>query len=314
MNLFLGVTDPDWFRFVRDISPPEVNFWRPGGQGFSALDPGEPFLYKLKAPFNAIAGGGFFVRFTQLPLTLAWDVFGVKNGASDFRSFAQKIRGLRGDGDRNPHIGCIILTAPFFFERESWIEVPSSFAKNIVSGKIYDLISGDGRRLWNEARHRLDADDADVAAVSGDRTPSPGRVAEDLAEYGSEYVARNRLGQSGFRAVVTDAYDRRCAFTGEKTLPALQASHIKPYSESGPHRVENGLLLRADLHQLFDRGYVTITQNHRIEVSRRIKEEFDNGDAYLSLHGRRLQTLPQAPSDRPADSFITHHQDEIYVG
>lgn len=311
MNLFLGVTDPDWYRFVRDISPPEVNFWRPSGQRFSALDPGEPFLFKLKSPFNAIAGGGFFVRFTQLPLTLAWDVFGSKNGASDFRSFARKIHGLRGDGDRNPYIGCIILTAPFFFDRGNWIDVPSSFAKNIVSGKTYDLTSGDGRQLWNEARRRLGAD---ADAVSDDRAPTPGRVAEDLAEYGSEYVARNRLGQSGFRAVVTDAYDRRCAFTGEKTLPALQASHIKPYSESGPHRVENGLLLRADIHQLFDRGYMTITQSHHIEVSRRIKEEFENGDAYLSLHGQRLQTLPQDPSDCPADSFVTHHQDEIYVG
>lgn len=311
MNLFLGVTDPDWYRFVRDVSPPEVNFWRPGGQGFSALDPGEPFLFKLKSPFNAIAGGGFFVRFTQLPLTLAWDVFGLKNGASDFRSFAQKIRGLRSDGDRNPHIGCIILTAPFFFDRGNWIDVPNSFAKNIVSGKTYDLTSGDGRQLWNEARRRLGAD---VDAVSDNRAPTPSRVAEDLAEYGSEYVARNRLGQSGFRAVVTDAYDRRCAFTGEKTLPALQASHIKPYSESGPHRVENGLLLRADIHQLFDRGYMTITQSHRIEVSRRIEEEFDNGDAYLSLHGQRLQTLPQDPSDCPADSFVTHHQEKIYVG
>ena len=46
--------------------------------------------------------------------------------------------------------------------------------------------------------------------------------------------------------MVTEAYQRRYAMTGERTLPVLQASHIKPYAESGPHRVDNGLLLRAD--------------------------------------------------------------------
>lgn len=76
MNLFLGVTDVVWFKSHRMAKPSEVNFWRPSGQGFSALRPGEPFLFKLKAPHNAIAGGGFFVRYTRLPLTLMWDVFG----------------------------------------------------------------------------------------------------------------------------------------------------------------------------------------------------------------------------------------------
>jgi len=53
---------------------------------------------------------------------------------------------------------------------------------------------------------------------------------------------------------VTDAYTRRCAITGEKTLPALQAGHIRPHAKSGPHEIRNGLLLRSDLHNLFDLG------------------------------------------------------------
>lgn len=196
----------------------------------------------------------------------------------------------------------------FSFESD-WIPVPDSFAKNIVRGKTYDATSGDGMRLWRRVRARLQGH----AVVSG-KDMAPNRVAEELAQYGAPYVARNRLGQSAFRTAVTDAYDRRCAFTGEKTLPALQASHIKPYASSGPHRVDNGLLLRADLHQLFDAGYVTVTTDHRIEVSRRIKEEFDNGDAYLALHGTPLRALPDNTADRPAARFLTHHQDAIFVG
>ena len=313
MNLFLGVTDLDWFDFLQAAQPAEVNFWRPSGQGFAALDPGEPFLFKLKAPRNVIAGGGFFVRYTRLPLTLMWDVFGQKNGSADFQALAARIRGYRGDENLNPHVGCVILTSPFFFEREDWIRVPKSFSPNIVSGKTYATTREAGQRIWDQVRYRLERAGDALTGPGEDRAPSPGRVAEDLEEFGSEYVARNRLGQSAFRAVVTDAYGRRCAVTREKTLPALQASHIKPYAASGPHRVDNGLLLRADVHQLFDAGYVTITTDYEIEVSRRIKEEFENGSEYYALQGRPLW-IPDSEPERPSQKFITHHNDEIYVG
>jgi putative restriction endonuclease len=74
------------------------------------------------------------------------------------------------------------------------------------------------------------------------------------------------------------------------------------------------LLLRADLHQLFDAGYLTITRDHRIEVSRRIAEEFDNGKEYYAMHGQGLQVLPPDASDRPSQSFVDYHNDAIYVG
>ncbi|HEY8423583.1 MAG TPA: HNH endonuclease signature motif containing protein, partial [Clostridia bacterium] len=66
-------------------------------------------------------------------------------------------------------------------------------------------------------------------------------------------------GQGAFRVLVTDAYNRQCAVSGEKILPALEATHIKPYSKEGPNDVKNGILLRADIHKLFDAGYITIT-------------------------------------------------------
>src|SRR5690606_11461688 len=84
-------------------------------------------------------------------------------------------------------------------------------------------------------------------------------IKEEGPRYGAEYLARARLGQGAFRVLVTDAYQKRCAISGERTLPVLQAAHIRPYAAAGPHRVSNGLLLRSDLHILFDRGYVTVT-------------------------------------------------------
>jgi len=309
MQLYVGVTDYDWFQYLAAAGPDEVNFWRPGGtQGFRALNPGEPFLFKLKALHNAIAGGGFFIRYTVLPLTVAWSTFGVKNGTPDFETFAAKIQRYRSDDTPNPNIGCVILTRPFFFALDDWIPVPENWHPNIVQGKTYDMQRGAGWRLWKRVQDRFRAQIA-YSTRPGEATI----VAEELARYGAEYVAQNRLGQGSFRALVTDAYNRRCAFTGEKTLPALQASHIKPYAQSGPHRVSNGLLLRADLHQLFDRGYLTITNDHHIEVSRRIKAEFNNGDAYYALHGQRLQALPTSPDDRPSPDFIAYHQDRVFA-
>ena len=114
--------------------------------------------------------------------------------------------------------------------------------------------------------------------------------------------------------LVTDAYRRRCAVTLERTLPVLQAAHIRPYSELGPHAIENGLLLRSDLHTLFDRGYFTVTPDLRVEVSGRLKEEFENGREYYRHHGERLAIVPGAPHERPAAEFLRWHNEHRYLG
>ena len=97
-------------------------------------------------------------------------------------------------------------------------------------------------------------------------------------------------------------------------MPALEAAHIKPYNESGPHAVNNGLLLRSDLHRLFDRGYITITPEYKIEVSRRLKEEFKNGRSYNPFHGHLLSIIPTDPGDRPLKEMLIWHNDNIFRG
>jgi hypothetical protein len=57
MKLFVGVTNNDWFRFLSERQPDEVNFWRPRSQtDFKALQPGDLFLFKLHSPLDFIAG------------------------------------------------------------------------------------------------------------------------------------------------------------------------------------------------------------------------------------------------------------------
>lgn len=302
MKFWVGVTDKNWFEYLASINADEVNFWKPSGQGFSAIDVGSPFLFKLHSPINKIVGGGFFIRAEQLPLSLAWDAFGNKNGSSNLNELRNKINSLRTNPETDPTIGCIILNQPFFFSEDKWIDVPDSFARNIVTGKTYDTNERDGERLWNEVALRLN----DVMTLS------QGLIAETLSGYGNEYLIKSRLGQGAFRILVTGAYNRNCAISGEKALPVLQAAHIKPFNEQGPNSVSNGLLLRSDLHILFDRGYITVTPEYKIEVSRKIKEEFNNGKHYYAFHGKELYKLPDIITDRPSLDFIRWHNGYVF--
>src|SRR3712207_44972 len=98
MKLWVGVTDPDWFAFLSRADVDEVNFWQPSATApFVGLESGAPFLFKLKRPYNHIAGGGTFVKFSTLPLSIAWEVFERKNGAESREAFEAMIRPLTPD-------------------------------------------------------------------------------------------------------------------------------------------------------------------------------------------------------------------------
>lgn len=83
MKIYLGVTDNNWYNYLSTIEPEDINFWQPGGNSnFKVLGSGAPFLFKLKSPINKIGGIGFFSSQTFLPINIAWDVFGFRNGNS----------------------------------------------------------------------------------------------------------------------------------------------------------------------------------------------------------------------------------------
>jgi len=315
MKFYTGVTDTDWYSFLRKILPDEVNFWQPGGRtSFKVLTQGAPFLFKLKSPDNAIGGLGFFVSHTFLPLSVAWDIFGFKNGAENYSQLLKKILSLRTDYSSvktDPVIGCIVLTNPVFFDDQDWIPVPSDWASSIVQGKSYSTEDPIGKDLWSKVNYTL----AKYQFFKKEEESKSQFVLDN--SYSPEYrqvLTYVRTGQGSFRVSITEAYTRRCAVTGEKTLPVLEAAHIKPFADSGPYFINNGILLRSDLHKLFDSGYMTLTKDYRIEISRRIKEEFENGGEYYKYHGNSMIVLPHRPLDQPRSDFIEWHNQHIYKG
>jgi putative restriction endonuclease len=312
VRLFVAVTDYDWFQLhATQTSVEEVNFWQPSADSaFKALSPGEPMLFKLHSPRNFIAGGGFFAKFVQLPLSLAWEAFGIRNGVQSLEEGRRRISKYRRQPIRpheDPNIGCIVLAEPFFFPQDLWIPAPPDFSLNIVRGKGYDTEDVIGQLLWNEVVDRL----ARCSVYRNEESTETKSIIES-SRFGKPVTVLPRLGQGAFRVLVTDAYGRRCAFTRERTLPVLEAAHIKPYACGGKHELSNGLLLRSDLHKLFDLGYITVDPvSRQVVVSGRIKEEFENGRDYYALHGTLLQN-PIDPVALPSFVNLSFHAESIF--
>ncbi len=91
---------------------------------------------------------------------------------------------------------------------------------------------------------------------------------------------------------------------GRTKLPILDAAHIRPYGAGGDHEITNGLLLRTDVHRLFDLGYVTVSGDGHFEVGRRLKEEFENGRHYYSMHGKQTRCRTRCARGRRAMRLI----------
>ena len=304
VNLIVAVTDNNWVEYLRHRPfLTEVSFWKTSAKTrFRALEPGELILFKLRSPYNSIAGGGIFTHEIFMPCSMAWDVFGEANGApslDELRTIVAKRGQVNTEEQNDFQIGCRILSQPFFLPEDKWISLPKSWATSIQTFKKYSTEQSEGLKLWELASNHLGVANYD------ERNPAE--------RFGKPHLIQPRLGQRAFRSVVIDAYGRRCAVTRERTLPALDAAHIRPYREGGEHKVSNGLLLRRDIHSLFDSGYVTVTPDLKFEVSAKIREEFENGRDYYKLQGKDVH-VPKKSLFIPEQSILEWHNENRFLG
>lgn len=129
----------------------------------------------------------------------------------------------------------------------------------------------------------------------------PGFFEDTLADRFSPQLVRPN--QQMFRVMMLSTYDRTCAVTESRVAQALEAAHIVPYAYKRMDSVHNGLLLRADVHRLFDRGLIGVNTDHMETVvsPRLIGTEYeDYSDKPLSL---------PADSDlHPSLSYLDDHR------
>jgi putative restriction endonuclease len=313
---FIALTDKAWFDYLASIAidrrVDEVDFWSPKStRPMKAMSPGTPVFFRLKRPHYAIAGYGFFAHFALLDLDEAWTMFGEKNGDPDLVRFLTRIgdyRGLNLLDPRQPRapIGCTVLRDAIFWERERWIpwRQEHGWHDNIVQGRTEDdpaRIS----RLLGEINY-------DHLVVPGEFTDSFLPLDVDEREL---VLARSkkREGQGAFRSRLLDAYGRRCAITGERTEPVLDAAHIQPYLGPSSNHLQNGLLLSKEFHALFDRGLVTVTPQFTVRVSPHLRERWKNGKRYYQFDQQALAALPDTVHDHPAREALAWHNERIYL-
>jgi hypothetical protein len=133
----------------------------------------------------------------------------------------------------------------------------------------------------------------------------PGYAVGDL-----DLVSR-RLLRHSFREAVLDAYRGTCAITGTRIRPLLQAAHIRPVTFGGENRLENALLLRADVHVLFDNGYLAVGPAYSLQVSPCLRDEFGGGEEYYAKAGQIIG-LPEKGIDYPARDYLEWHLHEVF--
>lgn len=307
MKAYVGVTDSDWYTYLSSrTNIREVNFWRPyGSRAFKVLTPGEPFIFKVRYPRNQIVGGAIFEGFVSLNISRAWDFFGEGNGVGSIEELIARLCAITGEssddlGDRE--IGCVLLRDTWFLNENELLPAPKTFSANIVQGKSYEYPGEDAI---------IDAIVEGVFSHEESSEPILENVKSLGPTHGNPRRFIPRLGQAGFKAVVEEAYGRRCAVTDHKIIPTLQAAHILPVAEGGEHRVDNGILLRSDVHTLFDRGYIGVDQEFRLLVSPRLRSEFGNGDELYAKEGQIVR-LPSKALYRPSADFLSWHLEAVF--
>ena len=194
-----------------------------------------------------------------------------------------------------------MISRPVFFAPADWVADHADWHSRIQGGKTIDVTRGDGQRILAECLER-----------TASLRPRAQPLAAELLRCGVPQTVQPRLGQGTFGIAVTSAY-RACAVSGEHSLPALEAAHVRPYSDGGMRALANGSLLRADIHRLYNTGYVTVTPDNRFRVSHDLADDFHSGREYESFAGRAI-AVPRALIDQPDRELLDWHGAEVFRG
>lgn len=136
-------------------------------------------------------------------------------------------------------------------------------------------------------------------------TYPPQRLTEDRARKEIYKSIQGRRGQQAFREKLLAAYECKCAITGTTIESLLEAAHIRPYCGGGTFDESNGLLLRADIHTLFDLGLISIDSCYMTVITHTALD----GTEYANYANQSL-TLPLDQKHRPDTAALNDHRSE----
>jgi hypothetical protein len=142
-------------------------------------------------------------------------------------------------------------------------------------------------------------DRSDAVGKQSDTEEEPGPLNSLDARERVQTDVTRRQGQPKFRRALLDAYRGQCAISGWAVTQVLEAAHILPYRGAHSNPVSNGVLLRSDLHMLFDQGLIDIDpETYKVAIAPDLM-----GTPYEEFSGKRIQ-LPADRSSWPDSSCI----------
>jgi len=254
---------------------------------------------------------GHFPRWGLLMLPVSLEV-AWKPGLEGLQALTSRVINARG---RSLHVTeallthyknyCEIFVLKSFFSRLEICEREQKTIKTIVAleykqnnqDSINYTVAPENEELESIGEH-LDTE--------GDFTP---KSREEARERVSRSIAQRR-GQPKFRKDLLEAYGYCCAITGCDAEEALEAAHIIPYCETEDNTIYNGLLLRADIHTLFDLNLIAIAPGHHYPDDRENLIVYVaptlRHTSYGKLHNNQMKHLPKNQSDLPdKDALIS---------
>lgn len=295
-RIAIANTDYEWFNLLKNNEYTEdVNFWTPTPWKIKGLNKGDIFYLFLKSPHRKIGGYGIFEYYTELTVKESWKKFGIGNGVSNYFELLERTHkyALKNSKNfkpiKNPTIGCIVLSGVVYFDEQDYFLPETrnwSFPKQIVKLKYLD----DNNHEPIEREHENVTQEFNlVKNTSGNRKTCN---------------IKYRQGQVQFRKNLLETY-KCCAITKEDCSLVLEAAHIQEYINKSSNHMQNGLLLRADVHKLFDNGLITITPDYKIKVSEELPQ------TYKKYNGEKIH-LPDNLDNYPSKDALEWHNKALF--
>jgi len=230
-------------------------------------------------------------KYENLTIETAWNLYGVSNGVYSLAELNKRVSSYTNKNSKkefenyNHVIGCIIIKNSVLFNESEQVSLSQygwEIPKQVVKYKYVESI----QPIYN---------DEEQSALF--------QLVDDEKQY-KHTKSKDRKGQHRFRNLIMRAYDNKCCMTGENEASVLQAAHIQSYISEASNHVQNGLLFRIDLHNLFDAGFITIDEEYKVRVSVYLNSQYYNKFEGCTIFLPEKENLPSIHSLRWHGEYI----------
>lgn len=295
-NSIIALTDYNWYSLLKECKIlKEVNFWTPTPWKVRDLGSEDNVYFLLKKRYGRlVCGYGKFVRYEEMSLIDTWNFYGIKNGVNNLVEMKSRVESYVKKNsitqfcEESHLLGNIILKDIVFIDAELQ-KKPEEYGWNVADQVVKF-------KYINDESFQIDEKDNNKSFLLVDSCQKKTGIVNNKV----------REGQEHFRRMLLKAYSKKCCITGEEEEGVLEAAHIQEYISKESNHVENGLLLRVDFHKLFDQGLITINEDFKICVSKKLGSHY-----YKKFDGQQI-SLP-IEKYKPSLAAIQWHNENVFI-